>query len=103
MAESDRTADEKQRSALMHEAEAVAMEDLPNVPIYYYVSKDLVSQAVKGWVDNTKDIHRTRWLSRRALTRRLQGGGRAAAAPPGSPRWAPTSPAASSPASRRCW
>jgi oligopeptide transport system substrate-binding protein len=63
MAESDRTTDEKQRNALMHEAEAVAMADLPNVPIYYYVSKDLVSQAVQGWVDNTKDIHRTRWLS----------------------------------------
>ena len=47
----------------MHEAEAVAMEDMPNIPIYYYVSKDLVSKAVQGWVDNTKDIHRTRWLS----------------------------------------
>jgi oligopeptide transport system substrate-binding protein len=47
----------------MHQAEAIAMEDLPNIPIYYYVSKDLVSQAVGGWVDNTKDIHRTRWLT----------------------------------------
>jgi oligopeptide transport system substrate-binding protein len=47
----------------MHQAEAIAMEDLPNIPIYYYVSKDLVANAVKGWVDNTKDIHRTRWLS----------------------------------------
>jgi oligopeptide transport system substrate-binding protein len=47
----------------MHEAEAIAMEDLPNIPIYYYVSKDLVSQVVEGWVDNTKGIHRTRYLS----------------------------------------
>jgi oligopeptide transport system substrate-binding protein len=63
MDESDATADAKQRNALMHEAEAVAMQDLPNIPIYYYVSKDLVADHVEGWVDNTKDIHRTRWLS----------------------------------------
>jgi oligopeptide transport system substrate-binding protein len=63
MDEADRTTDGAQRNALMHQAEAIAMEDMPNIPIYYYVSKDLVSNAVKGWVDNTKDIHRTRWLS----------------------------------------
>jgi oligopeptide transport system substrate-binding protein len=63
MDEADRTADGARRNQLMHQAEAVAMADLPNIPIYYYVSKDLVSKAVQGWVDNTKDIHRTRWLS----------------------------------------
>ena len=63
MDESDAAADAKERNALMHEAEAVAMQDLPNIPIYYYVSKDLVADHVAGWVDNTKDIHRTRWLS----------------------------------------
>jgi hypothetical protein len=36
---------------------------MPNIPITYYVSKNLVSQAVQGWIDNTKDIHRTRFLS----------------------------------------
>ena len=39
------------------------MADMPNIPIYYYVSKNLVAPHVEGWVDNTKDIHRTRWLS----------------------------------------
>jgi oligopeptide transport system substrate-binding protein len=63
MDEADRAADGKQRNELMHQAEAIAMEDLPNIPIYYYVSKDLVSKAVEGWVDNIRDIHRTRWLS----------------------------------------
>ncbi|MGH6945011.1 MAG: peptide ABC transporter substrate-binding protein [Geminicoccaceae bacterium] len=58
-----RTADAARRNDLMHQAEALAMEDQPNIPIYYYVSKNLVSKAVKGWVDNTKDMHRTRWLS----------------------------------------
>jgi oligopeptide transport system substrate-binding protein len=63
MAEASQTADLETRAELLRQAEAVAMADLPNIPIYYYVSKDLVSPQVKGWVDNTKDIHRTRWLS----------------------------------------
>jgi oligopeptide transport system substrate-binding protein len=63
MAEASRTADLAARADLMRQAEAVAMADMPNIPIYYYVSKDLVAPYVKGWVDNTKDIHRTRWLS----------------------------------------
>jgi oligopeptide transport system substrate-binding protein len=63
MDEADRAAEGKQRRELMHEAEAIAMEDMPNIPITYYVSKNLVSQAVQGWIDNTKDIHRTRFLS----------------------------------------
>jgi oligopeptide transport system substrate-binding protein len=63
MAEASRTADLAARADLLRQAEAVAMADMPNIPIYYYVSKDLVAPYVKGWVDNTKDIHRTRWLS----------------------------------------
>jgi len=63
MDEANRTVDLKKRAAIMREAEAISMRDLPNIPIYYYVSKNLVSPKVKGWIDNTKDIHRTRWLS----------------------------------------
>jgi oligopeptide transport system substrate-binding protein len=63
MAEASATADLDARADLLRQAEAVAMADMPNIPIYYYVSKDLVAQHVQGWVDNVKDIHRTRWLS----------------------------------------
>jgi oligopeptide transport system substrate-binding protein len=59
----DLSTDSAARNALMKEAEALAMADLPNIPIYHYVSKDLVSTKVEGWVDNTKDIHRTAFLS----------------------------------------
>ena len=48
---------------LLHQAEAMAMDDVPSIPIYWYVSKDVVAPHVKGFVDNAKDIHRTRWLS----------------------------------------
>jgi oligopeptide transport system substrate-binding protein len=63
MAEASATADLGARADLLRQAEAVAMADMPNIPINYYVSKNLVAPQVKGWVDNTKDIHRTRWLS----------------------------------------
>ena len=63
MDEAARTVDLEVRGDLMKKAEAIAMEDLPNIPIYYYVSKQLVSTKLAGWKDNTKDIHRTRWMS----------------------------------------
>ncbi len=63
MGEAAKTADLHARADLLRQAEAIAMDDMPNVPIYYYISKNLVSPSVKGWVDNTKDIHRTRFLT----------------------------------------
>jgi oligopeptide transport system substrate-binding protein len=63
MAEAAQTKDLDARADLLRQAEAIAMEEMPNIPINYYVSKNLVAQAVKGWVDNTKDVHRTRWLT----------------------------------------
>jgi len=47
---------------LMAKAEAQAMEDQPVIPIYYYVSKNLVSQKIVGWVDNARDSHPVRFL-----------------------------------------
>jgi oligopeptide transport system substrate-binding protein len=63
MAESDATTDSKARNELMREAETLMLADLPVIPIYHYVSKNLVSPRVQGWVDNTKNKHWTRWLS----------------------------------------
>ncbi len=51
------------RDELMRQAETLAMRDMPNIPIYYYVSKQLVNPRVKGWIDNPGDYHRTRFLS----------------------------------------
>ncbi len=55
--------DLKKRAQTMKQAEAIAMEDLPIIPIYYYVSKNLVANYVDGWQDAVNDKHRTRWLS----------------------------------------
>ena len=63
MADASATEDLEKRADLLRQAEAIAMADMPNIPLYYYISKDLVATHVQGWVDNIKDIHRTRWLS----------------------------------------
>ena len=63
MDKASRTADLEARAELLAKAEAVAMEDQPIMPIYYYVSKNLVAQHVKGWQDTVNDIHRWRYLS----------------------------------------
>ena len=63
MDEANRTTDLDARAKAMAAAEAVAMRDQPVIPIYYYVSKNLIAKHVKGVVPNTKDRYRTRYLS----------------------------------------
>ena len=48
---------------LMQQAEKIAIDADAWIPIYYYVSKALVSPKVQGYVDNTKHTHRSRWIS----------------------------------------
>jgi oligopeptide transport system substrate-binding protein len=63
MDQASKTTDLEIRAEILKKAEAVVMEDQPYIPIYYYVSKNLVSNKLNGWVANTKDVHRTRWMS----------------------------------------
>jgi oligopeptide transport system substrate-binding protein len=50
------------RMALLQQAEAQLMQDMPVIPLYYYVSRHLVSPAVTGYQDNVRDIHLSRYL-----------------------------------------
>ena len=63
MGEAAATSDLTARAALLRQAEQIAMDEAATIPIYYYVSKNLVSQKVQGWVANTKDVHRVRYMS----------------------------------------
>lgn len=54
--------DPARRAQWMHEAEAMLLEDLPVLPIYFYVTKRLVSPRVQGWEGNIMDHHSTRFL-----------------------------------------
>lgn len=44
-------------------AEAVLLADYPVIPLYFYVSKHLISPAVSGYAANPLDIHPSRYLS----------------------------------------
>ncbi len=55
--------DLKKRAEVYKKAEQLALDDSAAIPIYYYVSQNIVAPKVQGFVDNIQDIHRTRWLS----------------------------------------
>jgi oligopeptide transport system substrate-binding protein len=63
MDEASLTADAGKRAALLEQAEGILLEEMPVMPIYFYVSKNLVSTKVKGWQDNLQDYEYVRNLS----------------------------------------
>jgi oligopeptide transport system substrate-binding protein len=54
--------DLKRRGQLLLAAEKIALKDYPWLPWRFRVTQDLVQPYVKGWADNVRDYHRTRWL-----------------------------------------
>ncbi len=50
------------RRLFLEEAERVLLTDHPIIPLYFYVSKHLVSSEVSGWQDNVLDYHYSRHL-----------------------------------------
>jgi len=50
------------RADLLRQAEQIALDESAAIPIYYYLSRNVVAPKVKGFEDNAFDIHRTRWL-----------------------------------------
>jgi ABC-type oligopeptide transport system substrate-binding subunit len=53
----------ERRRTYMEQAEAILLADHPVIPIYFYVSKHLVSPQVEGWGDNVLDYHYSQHLS----------------------------------------
>ncbi len=47
------------------------MQDMPVIPLYYYVSRHLVNTGITGFTNNVRDIHLSRYLG---LARRLHKG-----------------------------
>ncbi len=52
------------RAELLKRAERIAMDEAAAIPIYYYLSENVVSPKITGFEDNAFDIHRTRWLTK---------------------------------------
>jgi len=56
------TTDAASRAEMLKQAEKIAMDESAALPIYYYLSRNVVSPRISGFADNAFDIHRTRWL-----------------------------------------
>jgi oligopeptide transport system substrate-binding protein len=56
--------DKQKRMAMLEQAERILMDEMPIIPIYYYVSRNLVKPYVRGWYNNLQDSHHLRaiWI-----------------------------------------
>ena len=63
MNQADRTANLPARLALYKQAEALAMRELPVIPLYSVMIRSLVDPRIGGWIDNERNVHNVRWLS----------------------------------------
>lgn len=61
--EAENTADIAARGRLLAQAEALALADQPVMPLYFYAGRRLVQGHVRGWVENPRGIHLSRWLA----------------------------------------
>ena len=63
-----READKAKRLDILSEAESKLLEDLPILPIYYYVTKNLLRPWVKGFYPNIQNVHPLKfvWIDEKA-------------------------------------
>lgn len=56
-------AEPAKRNLALRQAESIVLADMPILPIYYYVSKTLVSSDVRGWSPAPSGIHLSKYLA----------------------------------------
>jgi ABC-type oligopeptide transport system substrate-binding subunit len=56
--------DHRQRMAYLHEAEEVLLKDMPILPIYFYTQPYLLSEDIRGFEENLRDLHPLRYVYR---------------------------------------
>ncbi|MEM8866894.1 MAG: peptide ABC transporter substrate-binding protein [Verrucomicrobiota bacterium] len=55
--EAARTADSEARKEVFQQAEEILIEEMPFIPIYFYVTTKLVHESVRGWYPSILDYH----------------------------------------------
>lgn len=63
MQEAAAETDLDKRAALLAQAEELFLRDLPQIPLLFYSSTSLVSPKLKGWEDNVRNVHPSRFMS----------------------------------------
>ena len=62
MSQAKQVTDPEDRATVLARAEGIVLTDVPVVPLYYGVSRNLVAPQVSGFEDNPADIHLSRYL-----------------------------------------
>jgi oligopeptide transport system substrate-binding protein len=62
VAQSDMTDDEGERGQILARAEQIMLDDAAFAPVFYAVTRAIVSEQVKNWIDNGVTINRTRYM-----------------------------------------
>lgn len=65
--ESNNERDMAKRSEIMRQAEQMMLDDMPIIPMWFAVTKNLVDPTLTGYKDNPEDIHRSRYMCREGL------------------------------------
>jgi oligopeptide transport system substrate-binding protein len=63
LAASQQQVDLAARGKLLAEAEDILIRDHAAMPLFFWVTPSIVRPYVKGWVYNSTDFHRSRWIS----------------------------------------
>jgi oligopeptide transport system substrate-binding protein len=58
----DREPDAARRAHLLRRAEQTMLDDGNIAPVYFAVNRNLVNPRITGWVDNSENFHRARFL-----------------------------------------
>ncbi len=56
--------DTERRLALLTQAEALLMTEMPVMPIYFYSQFHLVRSNLEGWEMNVRNVHLARWITK---------------------------------------
>ena len=63
LAESQNDANLESRGQKLKAAEALLLQDQAIIPLYFWVTPGMAWPYVKGWIPNSSNHHRSRWLS----------------------------------------
>ncbi|MFK8010724.1 MAG: peptide ABC transporter substrate-binding protein [Marinicellaceae bacterium] len=55
----------KIKNSKIEQAEDLLLNDIPVIPLYYYVSRHMVNDAIEGYSDNVADRHLSKYLYRK--------------------------------------
>jgi oligopeptide transport system substrate-binding protein len=75
LAKADNEPDLAARGRYLQQAEKMVVDDAAVLPVYYWVSRNLVNPNITGWADNILDHHRKRWMCFKDTAARRAGAG----------------------------